>query len=506
MRKALFAGVIGLILLPALAGAVDFRQIRIPYAKWPRCVDDFAVVDLNRDGIADIVTLEGDWEDNPSLLKVFLGDRAAAFKRTFTQNIGYFKLKPPIAAAGDLTGDKKADLAFKSYYGDSIVIFPGKGNGSLLPMITVKPAGSNIMSPTHWIGAFDLNGDNKLDLAGINTSDSITVLRNLGSKKFSATVFGQAITSLAGGDIGKDKADDLLAASGGTLRYYKSNRDGTFGSPVVTRLGENAGPHLEAADLNGDGRLDLVGDGQSAGRPGWTMLGKADGKFGPKKILPTKPSLHYGFVVADLTVDKKKDIAAPGSKAGLDVFRGLGSGAFAVEGKLGGALNFAGNAGTANSARNIACGDVNGDKKTDLVALVQFPGDPFMTPTILVFLNGLAQVAPTISNLVIDSLYYDGSVHMSGHVDFSHPAGDMRNSGWDANDGAFVEYTIKIDFSGDRRDKTIRTSTNHSGETQGTIYFNIKISDNTYPGGTPTLSVMDFSVYDYHFVQSNVLL
>lgn len=507
MRKALLAGLVVAAFLPALAAAIDFRQVRIPYAEWPRYIDDFAVVDLNKDGIADVVILEGTWKDNPSLLKVFLGDRSAGFTRTFTQDCGYFKVKAPIAATGDLTGDKRADVAVKGY-DDCFLIFPGQGNGALYSEVVITPSGSGILSPTRWVGAFDLNNDKKLDLAGVNSNGTLSAFRNLGNKKFAGTVFGQGqnLASVAGGDISKDGSGDIVGGSGGTLRYFKSNRDGTFAAPVTTRLGENAGPHLEAADLNGDGRLDLVGDSRTAGRPGWTMLGKSNGTFGPKKMLPTKPSLHYGFVVTDLTKDGKRDIAAPGSKSGIDIFRGLGTGGFAAEAKIGGALNFAGNAGTVNSARNIGCGDVNGDKKTDLVALVQFPGDAFMTPTILVFLNGAATVAPAISNLVISSLYYDGDVHVSGSVDFSHAGADVRNSGWAANDGAFVEYTVNIDFGGDKRVKKIRTGTNHPNETEGTISFNITISDNTFPGGTPTLSVVDFSIYDFHFVQSNVLL
>ena len=508
MKKTVLGGMICFVFLAAAGSATEFRQVRIPYSEWPRNIDDFAVVDLNKDGFADVVTLEGTWEGNPSILKVFLGDRSAAFTRSFTKDCGYFKLKSPIAATGDLTGDKRADVAVKGYDG-FFVIFPGKGNGSLLTQIEVKPTGSGILCPTHWTGSFDLDGNNKLDLAGFNASGAMSAFRNLGNKKFAGSNFGQGnkINSIAGGDIDKDGSDDVVGGCGSTLRFFKSNRDGTFGQPVISKLGENAGPHLAAADINGDGRLDLIGDCRTAGRPGWAMLGKANGTFGNKKALPTKPSLHYGFVAVDYTKDGKRDVAAPGSKEGIDLFRGLGNGGFAADVKLGGALNFAGNTGSASSARNVASGDVNGDGKTDLVALVQFPGDDFMTPAVLVFLNGVAPAAPTISNLEIDSLYYDGDVHLEGHVDFNHSGQDVRNSGYMANDGAFVEYTVGMDFGAQgSRSIKLRTRTNHPGETQGTIYFNMKISDNTWPSGTPTLSVTDFSLYDFHFVQSNVLL
>ena len=507
MKKFILAGIACFLFLPAAESATTFRQVRIPFSDWPRNIDDFAVVDLNKDGIADVVTLEGTWAGNPSILKVFMGDRSAAFSRKYTKDCGYFNLKAPIAATGDLTGDKRADVVVKGY-DDCFVIFPGKGNGALLSLIAVTPTGSGIPSPTHWTGGFDLDGDNKLDLAGFNSNGSMSAFRNLGNKKFAGSNFGQGdkITSIAGGDINKDGSDDVVGGSGSTLRFFKSNGDGTFGQPVISKLGENAGPHLEAADINGDGRLDLIGDSRTAGRPGWAMLGKANGTFGNKKTLPTKPSLHYGFVVVDFTKDGKRDVAAPGSKAGIDLFRGLGNGGFAAEGRLGGALNFAGNTGSASSGRNLAYGDVNGDGKIDLVALVQFPGDSFMTPAVLVFLNGVAPVSPSISNLEIDTLYYDGDVHVAGQVDFNHPGQDVRNSGWMANDGAFVEYTVGIDFGAQgKRSKKIRTGTNHPGETQGTIYFNITISDNTWPSGTPTLSVSSFSLYDFHFVQSNVL-
>jgi hypothetical protein len=513
MKKYFLAGIACFVLLPAAGSTIAFRQVRIPFSAWPRTIDDIAVVDMNKDGFADVVTLEGTSEGNPSKVRVFLGDRAATFTRTYTKDYGYFNMNAPIAATADLTGDKKVDIAVKSYY-DYFVIFPGKGNGDLLTPISITPSGPSVPSPTHWTGSLDFNGDGKLDLAGRNSDGSMSAFRNLGNKKFEGSKFGlgQKIASVAGGDFNGDGSADVVGGSGSTLKFFKSNGDGTFGIPVISRLGENVGPHLGAADINGDGRLDLVGDSLSAGRPGWLMLGKGKGMFGNKKSFPTKPSLHYGFVAVDYTADGKLDVAAPGSKGGIDLFRGSGKGGFFPGGKLASMFNFTLNKGSKCNNRNLASGDVNGDKVADLAAIVWFPGDAFMSHTVLVYLTGVTPVSHSISNLSITTLDYSGhTAYVTGSVDFQHPEGDVRNSGHMANDGAFIEFTVVLDFGANgTRSTRLRLggswSTNFPGKTAGTIYFDVKIYDNTWPSGTPELSVKSFSLYDFNFVQSNVLL
>ena len=513
MKKIILAGIACFVFLPAAESATTFRQVRIPFTSWPRGIADLAVVDVNKDGIADVVTIEGSSEEYPDKVRVFLGDKKAAFLSQYWKGSDWsYQMVAPIAATGDLTGDKRVDIAVSSGY-NWFLIFPGKGNGDLLAPIKIVPSGAYAQCPTHWTGGLDFNGDRKLDLAGRISDGSINTFRNLGNKKFEVTSFGlgQKITGVAGGDFNGDGSADVVGGSGSTLRFFKNNGDGTFGIPVVSSLGENVGPHLAAADINGDGRLDLVGDSSSAGRPGWSMLGNGKGTFANKKSFPAKPSLHYGFTVFDYTADGKPDVAAPGSKGGIDLFRGLGNGGFAAGDKLASMFNFTLNKGFKCNNRNIASGDVNGDKKADLVALVWFPGEDFMEPAVLVYLTGVAPVSPSISNLSIPTLSYSGGkAYVGGSVDFQHPEGDVRNTGHMAMDGAFIEFTVVLNFgaSGTRSTKLQlggSWSTNFPGQTAGTISFNVEIYNNTWPSGTPTLSVKSFSLYDFNFVQSNVL-
>src|SRR5207249_4575012 len=95
-----------------------------------------------------------------------------------------------------------------------------------------------------------------------------------------------------------------------------------FEIPVAT-----VGPFARAmatADLNGDGRVDLVVlDNQGAA----VLLGRGDGSFAPQIRLADLGG--YGLAAGDLDGDGKADLVVAGSSLGLSVRRGNGDGTFA---------------------------------------------------------------------------------------------------------------------------------------------------------------------------------
>lgn len=232
-----------------------------------------AVADFNGDGIPDIATVS---PVRGNHLNVLLGNGDGSFHAAARN----FPLgNAPVAlATGDFNGDGKTDIAVVDQGSDSLSILLGEGNGEFETI-----AGHATGHAPSAIAVADFNGDGKLDLAITNSLDNtVSVLLGNGDGDFKAAdkvAVGHAPSTIAVADFNEDGRADLAVtnADDNTLSILVGNGNGGFtaAETVANTAGFLAGDGvkhpsvlrgLAVADLNGDGRPDLVAGDDNTGQ------------------------------------------------------------------------------------------------------------------------------------------------------------------------------------------------------------------------------------------------
>jgi hypothetical protein len=161
----------------------------------------------------------------------------------------------------------------------------------------------------------------------------------------------------------------------GSISVMLGRGDGTFHAAVNYSSGGESAYSISVADVNGDGKTDLVvangclGSDCSTGSVG-VLLGKGNGTFEKVRTYRSGAASVFGSHVAvgDLNGDGKLDLAVATTGAGCG--NGCPQGFVAVLlGKGDGTFNKAKNYSTGgfDAIGWVAIADVNGDKKPDLL-------------------------------------------------------------------------------------------------------------------------------------------
>jgi hypothetical protein len=288
----------------------------------PLTSQSIAVADVNRDGKPDLVMASGD------TVSVQLGNGDGTFQGQTNFAIGAMT---HLVAVADVNGDGKPDIVFtwSDPLGDSGVgVLLGNGNGTFQAQTGV--AITSRFSPLTAMAVEDVNGDGKPDLIFTNPGpDNFGAIVLLGNgngtfQKPTEFITGPGVSvAVAVADINGDGKPDLVVANNlsNTVSVLLGNGDGTFQAPNAFSAG--AYPKAVAVvDVNGDGKPDLVVANNRSGvgpnfnyAPGTVgvLLGNGNGTFQSQStfIAGGQP---LSLAVADLNGDGNPDLVVTSNK------------------------------------------------------------------------------------------------------------------------------------------------------------------------------------------------
>jgi hypothetical protein len=311
--------------------------------------------DMDGDEMLDIVTANYD-SDTVSVL-LGKGDGTFAAKLDSATGDG-----PRTAVLGDVNGDGKLDVVTTNVLASTVSVLLGAGDGSLGDKRDFPLGGtpSSLLAAT---ALGDLNADDKLDL--VVATGQVSVMLGTGDGSFAEPVSypagSDSPSAVALGDLNGDGKPDVLAITNSSIAVLLGQGDGTLGNrrnfPPASR------PAMAViADMNGDRTMDVaIAFLPPYIRTAGVLLGNGDGTFASSRLDWAK---HYpiAMATADLNGDGRPDIVLNCQSDGVSVLLGTGDSGFAIK-----ADYTVGPSTSTGPPASIEVGDLNGDGKLDVV-------------------------------------------------------------------------------------------------------------------------------------------
>ncbi|NNF43705.1 MAG: hypothetical protein HKN62_11795 [Phycisphaerales bacterium] len=311
--------------------------------------------DLNGDGYLDITIVNEDTAD----LRVFMNraDGSGLFDPFLEPTFPVGDRASPSEPA-DFNLDGHADICVANIDDDTVSILLGNGDGTFAPQqkvaVGVAPRG---------IAVLDVDADGDVDIVNTNaTSGNLSLLLNDGTGVFGAPTFfdggGNGEWALASADMNEDGRLDLVVGARFSQEVNVLAGDAAGGFSLVSeRGGVGSIWMLNCGDLDGDGHDD-VATANSSSNSGSILLGDGAGGLAPP-ITQSTDFFPLATDVGDLDGDGDLDWVTSSFSGDWWIFRNDGTGVFEFDQEV-----------LAPSAASCALpADVDNDGDLDLVLI-----------------------------------------------------------------------------------------------------------------------------------------
>jgi hypothetical protein len=321
--------------------------------------------DLDGDGDLDVVA----GSDSDDSIRWFENGGSGDFSDEFLLTDTAVAVTAVVAA--DLDDDGDLDIVFTSRDDNTVGWFPnlGPGDDSLEfgpeRVISLDDLGPNALY------AADLDGDGLLDLAiAGRTGDTVTWHKNLGGGLFDGPRLinnrAEGASGVFAADLDADGDLDLISTSrlDNKVSVYR-NEDGlgTFSAEqVLSSQGFLGAQQVDAADVDGDGDLDVVASSFNSDTVSWFENVNGNGTFGPERIISDRVNGAEAVLIADLDGDGDGDaVSASFFDSKLAWYENVdGNGSFGPQRIV---------SGDSIGLEHVAAADIDGDGDIDLLSV-----------------------------------------------------------------------------------------------------------------------------------------
>src|SRR5439155_9713076 len=156
--------------------------------------------------------------------------------------------------------------------GAHVRVFSGKDNSELLSFIAFDTSYTGGI----YVAAGDIDGDGKTDIlvgSGTNNGGLVRAFHADGTRFVNIAAFGadyQGQVTVAVGDVNGDGKGDIIAGTGtapGKVNVFSGADQSLLASFQAYSFGSGSGAYVAAADLNGDGKAEIITGSGIGGTP-----------------------------------------------------------------------------------------------------------------------------------------------------------------------------------------------------------------------------------------------
>ena len=326
---------------------------------WPRSVH---AADL--DGDRDLDILSASFNDNKiawyeNVNGVFSDQRVITNAADGAQDV----------QAADIDGDGDLDVISASGYDNSIKWYENfDGNGSFDVLREVSTGANNAYA----VNAADIDGDGDMDLVSASfDDDTIAWYENLdGNGLFGPllliTKAAKGATDVVAADINGDGYIDVVSASSfdDKIAWYRNlDGSGTFGSQELITDDAELATSVHVADIDGDGDLDVMSASGGDDKIAWYENLDGLGVFSQGKVISLEAQRAFSVYAADLDVDGDLDvISASRDDNKIAWYENLDAGRFGAQQII---------SSSVLGARSVYAADLDNDGDPDVLSASQ---------------------------------------------------------------------------------------------------------------------------------------